>query len=366
MNLRELNSGTPTTKKWLKPVCDSVSCTTLNATDIKNAGFSGTTTFNGNVRVLSTLDLIFGNGTQNSFISAVTNIQDERRVRLQNLTQEPVFEICQPNASETLAVPCSTLVLNKNTGGSGGVGLSFYYNGTDVSVPNAGARLNHLCFLFTGSACKFSFFQDNSIRAGNLHYNQGDKAGVGNNGLKILDTTASTSISSGAIQCSGGVGIAGNVHVGGQLTIANHPVGEFFWTNNNTATTITTIATWTAVAGIASTSDITASQFTHNALGRLTYTGTATRQFKITHCGTFIGTSSANVVACVGFMKNGVFLTGAKNCWESVNNDENYTSSVQKITTLSTGDFIELGVINETNTDNIIIRNCNLEIVALF
>ena len=262
MNLRELNAGTPATKQWLKPVFGSVNTgesvylhedtptifppagssklyvknddkvytidsagverivgdgvgdltdlenktqnIDLVGTTLNNTQLNGNLNMFGNIRMEGTRDIIFGNGTQNTFISALTGILDDRRVRLQNSTQEPVFEICQPNAPETIAFPCSTLILNKNTGGSGGVGLSFYYNGTDVSVPNAGARLNHLCFLFTGSACKFSFFQDNSIRAGNLHYNQGDKAGVGNNGLRILDTTASTSTTTGAIQCAGG------------------------------------------------------------------------------------------------------------------------------------------------------------------
>ena len=196
----------------------------LVGTTLNNTQLNGNLNMFGNIRMEGTRDIIFGNGSQNTFISALTGILDDRRVRLQNPTQEPVFEICQPNAPETIAFPCSTLILNKNTGGQGGVGLSFYYNGTDLSVPNAGARLNHLCFLFTGSACKFSFFQDNSIRAGNLHYNQGDKAGIGNNGLKILDTTPSTSISSGAIQCSGGVGIAGNLSV---QTINNNPVNNY-------------------------------------------------------------------------------------------------------------------------------------------
>ena len=174
----------------------------------------------GNIRLEGTTDLIFGTGTQNSFISATTNATDEKRVRFQNSSQIPNFEICQPNAPDTIASPCSILTLNKNTGGLGGVNLNYFHNGTDISVPNAGARLNHLCFTMTGSPCEFSFFEDQSMRAGNLHYDQGDKAGVDNNGLKILDTTASTSISSGAIQCSGGVGIAGDVFIGGDLDVA--------------------------------------------------------------------------------------------------------------------------------------------------
>ena len=201
----------------------------------------------GDIRLLGTRDIIFGNGTQNSFISATTTGQDEQRVRFQNSTQVPVFEICQPNAPENPNVACSILTLNKNTQGRGGVGLNFHYNGQDISVPNAGGRLNKLCIAHTGSQCKFDFFQDNSFYASNLHYDQGDKAGVGNNGLKILDTTASTSTTTGAVQVAGGIGIAGDVNIGGTINGLSPPGGVFAQISNvvvaNTTTETTIIGT---------------------------------------------------------------------------------------------------------------------------
>ena len=38
MNLRELNSGTKTTKPWLKPVVSSVTCGSIDADSIENQG----------------------------------------------------------------------------------------------------------------------------------------------------------------------------------------------------------------------------------------------------------------------------------------------------------------------------------------
>lgn len=151
----------------------------------------------------------------------------------------------------------------------------------------------------------------------------------------------------------------------GVMTFKSRPFAELFWVNN-AVVTVVPFNTWTPVT-IASTSNVTLVDFTNNSLGRLTYTGTVSRLFKLSHSGTFLGTTATDVRACVGFILNGItFVTGAKNCWETINNVENYTSSIQKITTLNPGDFIEIGVINETNTDSLLVRNCNLEIIAIY
>lgn len=209
---------------------DGVSFDTVNVTDTTNStsqitgalvvtggvGITGNSTI-GNTRLIGGRALTIGTGTANTTMGATTNTTDERRVRFQNPSQIPDVEICQPNAPESTSNPCSILTLNKNTAGKGGVRLNYFYNGTVDTTPNAGSNLSKMCIAFTGSPCSFDFFQDGSLYTGGLKYNQGDKAGVGTDGLVIEDSTASTSTTTGALKVTGGVGVQGALYAGGAI-----------------------------------------------------------------------------------------------------------------------------------------------------
>ena len=122
---------------------------------------------------------------------------------------------------------------------------------------------------------------------------------------------------------------------------------------------------WTAVTNIPTAINIDNKQATGSLSGRLTYTGATTRRFLVNYSGTFIGTSNLDTTTCCGLMLNGSFIGGTKQCWRSVNDTEEYSSSGSRLLQFSTGDYVELGVINETGTDSIVIHHFNLSMVAL-
>ena len=122
---------------------------------------------------------------------------------------------------------------------------------------------------------------------------------------------------------------------------------------------------WTAVTNVPTAINLGNKQVTGSLFGRLKYFGAKTRRFLVNYSGTFIGSSNLDTTACCGLMINGSFVPGTKQCWRSVNATEEYSSSGSRLLQFSTGDYVELGVINETGTDAILVHHFNLSMVAL-
>lgn len=163
---------------------------------------------------------------------------DTNRIALQNTDGDAAqcsFLIRGKNLGDPPPTPYNVAELNLGAAFPGGSGILRYtWNGSDMTVPNAGGNLNNLGLCHVGFPCDINMYNDGSlyVNGGTLRYDQGSKAGVGNDGLKITDSTVSTSPSTGALQVTGGVGILGNVNMAGLLNGLTPAGGKFSQTTN--------------------------------------------------------------------------------------------------------------------------------------
>lgn len=143
--------------------------------------------------------------------------------------------------------------LGANGGPYGCYVKNFYFEGTDDTVPGAGANNARCENVFVGkSGTAINYYGDASVSFANgkFFYYQGDRAGVGTNGLSVTDTTESTSITTGAIRTSGGIGVSKNLNVGGDASINGSLNGLTITGGHFAATSDATVANTTTETSI--------------------------------------------------------------------------------------------------------------------
>lgn len=158
-----------------------------------------------------------------------------------------------------------------------------------------------------------------------------------------------------------GVDIDGNLTLNNDFIYAN-PFGEYYAEDNATATTITTVNTWTKVLGT-TTAFADNESFTHSN-NRLTYTGTATKIFHMGASVNILSSDGADIKWSIGISKNGTHLTGSRSVLNTASNTSYYSAAIQKFTTLATNDYVEIFVQNNTGTQNLTISDLNLFAIA--
>ena len=142
-------------------------------------------------------------------------------------------------------------------------------------------------------------------------------------------------------------------------------IGEIYF-STAVETVIAGIGTYVKALGTTTfVTDPAPVQFTMPSNNRLTYTGTVTKKFWVS-C-TFSATSASNI-QLLGFdlAKNGTIVADKATIQRKVGTgtDEG-AGAVHGLFSLSTDDYIELWVANETSTGNLTIKHGNLSVVEI-
>jgi len=120
-----------------------------------------------------------------------------------------------------------------------------------------------------------------------------------------------------------------------------NPHAGMFYTNIGTGTTFTTPTTYTLLNMATTATQL--DEFTHNSLGRITYTGTETRHFHLAANLTVKHSTGTGQDVFFGWHKNGVLQTGGEAVQTA--DSANYDSiSMHWDTVLTTNDYMELFV----------------------
>lgn len=220
----------------------------------------------------------------------------------------------------------------------------------NISIGRAATILNtnSMCFNANGSTILQST-ANNQIRfaAGTTTL---DYDGTG---MSLPLNVSSTSVNTGTLKVTGGVGITQNLNVGGVL---NQPLSwcELWWAfNQAVANTLVTSVGSIGVAGIQpvltnGTTPVTSmsgTDFTVTSPGAnrfaLTYNGTS-RRARIVVTGNYVTTSGTTVVFFQAITRNGTLLNGTINSWWQSNTNQIFTATSQKTLLLNTGDIIEV------------------------
>jgi hypothetical protein len=133
-------------------------------------------------------------------------------------------------------------------------------------------------------------------------------------------------------------------------------IGNYFMTNNATATTISTVDTAVKASGTTTANAIN-QKFTHTD-NRLTYVGALIRDFQVT--ATISLTSGNNKVIGVYVAKNGVVIPSSEMYSTTSGTGRAESLTCQTILELNENDYVEIWVENSSNSDNITVEYLNV------
>ena len=133
-------------------------------------------------------------------------------------------------------------------------------------------------------------------------------------------------------------------------------IGNYYMTNNATATTISTVDTPVKASGTTTANAIN-QKFTHTD-NRLTYVGALIRDFQVT--ATISLTSGNNKVIGVYVAKNGTVITSSEMYSTTSGSGRAESLTCQTILELNENDYVEIWVENSSNSDDITVEYINV------
>lgn len=135
--------------------------------------------------------------------------------------------------------------------------------------------------------------------------------------------------------------------------------GFMYMVNNTNATAAPT--TWKKAAGT-TTADTLNSKFTHSS-NRLTYTGGFTTTFHaFVNCNV---SSTNNQNVSIGLAKNGTIITQSEMTVRCSTSSQFYFAATQFPIIMSAGDYVELFVINNTSSSDVLVSDMNMFITKI-
>jgi hypothetical protein len=186
-------------------------------------------------------------------------------------------------------------------------------------------------------------------------------------GLDLPVSTLAIDNINGFIYFKKTVSPTGWIDLNDYLSLSNKPgnvFGQYYFTDNTTQTTINTQNTFQKILGT-TTPNSNNQSFSHTN-NRLTYTGAATKLFKITTNASINPVNTTNVITLLTrIAKNNTTLPESQFKSTIYYTSDNETFHNQVLVSLSTNDYIELWVANTTNTDGITCVELNVVVEAL-
>ena len=133
-------------------------------------------------------------------------------------------------------------------------------------------------------------------------------------------------------------------------------VSQYYMNGNTTVTTIASAGVAVKAAG-ATTSSVLTSKFT-NTNNRATYTGAITRTFRAV--ATLSLSSGNNQKIGTYIAKNGTVITESEIYTDTTGNGDLLNATIQALVSLSTNDYLEVWIENDTATNNITVTDLNM------
>jgi hypothetical protein len=140
-------------------------------------------------------------------------------------------------------------------------------------------------------------------------------------------------------------------------------IGIMYNQSNGTATVITDIDTYFPVAGVFTIGD-EAENFIVETGGKLTYKGVIRKKFQVTLSITVTtGTSNQDLLFAVGV--NDVVSDDYRTCINSGAGSKACNAVVTSIVEMSTDDYLQVFVANETSDANVTMQRCTVNCVSI-
>jgi len=133
-------------------------------------------------------------------------------------------------------------------------------------------------------------------------------------------------------------------------------IGNYYMSNNATVTTISASATPVKILGTTTANAI--NQKLSHTDNRLTYDGELIKSFQITAIASFISGNNRKIGLYVA--KNGTILTDSVMYATTSGTGRAESVTIQTITEMSNGDYIEIWIENDSSTDNITVEFLNV------
>lgn len=138
-------------------------------------------------------------------------------------------------------------------------------------------------------------------------------------------------------------------------------IGNYYMTNNATASDIISADTPIKIAGTTTANSIN-QKFTHTD-NKLTYVGALIRDFQISANASF--TSGNNQVIGLYVAKNGVVISSSEMYATTSGSGRAESINCQTITSLDENDYIEMWIENATSTNDIVVEYLNVIVKSL-
>ena len=133
-------------------------------------------------------------------------------------------------------------------------------------------------------------------------------------------------------------------------------VAQYYMTGNATATSVSVVGTYYKVAGTTNSGSLI-QRFNHTN-NRLTYTGGITKIFEVNAIASL--TSGSGNTVKVSIYKNGSILPESESLATVSNNNRSENIKCQTLVSLSTNDYFEIYVANNSATQNITVSDLNV------
>jgi hypothetical protein len=243
--------------------------------------------------------------------------------------------------------------------------ISYSGNTTGIIYENIGSLLINNTAWFSNNSGTFETFQGNFTtiaKIGGIMQVPSGRIGVDIVNVNTVSGAAevvNTVFSGAGTYINGAPSNAWSIDAGGVETVSDYEANGVLYITSSTTTTIGSINTPVKIAG--TTTAVNLDRMTSPANNRLTYTGSKTRKFEVTASISFT-TSSNNQNISFYVAINGVVQAQTRQQRKTGSSGDIGALALSGIIELSTNDYVEVWVENNSGSANITAEFMNLAV----